>query len=65
MDYTGWELKFFDASKNFRNYQFDLIKNFIGKKILEIGPGTGNFAKNYFVNKVEKVSLSEINKDLS
>lgn len=65
MDYTGWELKFFDASKNFRNYQFDLIKNFIGKKILEIGPGTGNFAKNYFVNKVEKVYLSEINKNLS
>ena len=29
--YPGWELKFFDNSKNFRNYQFQLFKNFIDK----------------------------------
>ncbi len=64
MNYSGWELKFFDASKNFRNYQFKLIKDYIGNKILEIGPGTGDFSKRYFVNKAKSVSLSEINKDL-
>ena len=45
MNYSGWELKFFDASKNFRNYQYKLVKDYIGNKILEVGPGTGTFAK--------------------
>ena len=64
MNYSGWELKFFDASKNFRNYQFKLIRNYIGNKILEVGPGTGNFAEKYFINKAKDISLTEINKDL-
>ena len=29
INYDGWELKFFDKSKNFRNYQLKLIKNYI------------------------------------
>ena len=65
MNYDGWELKFFDASKNFRNYQFNLIKKFIGKNILEIGPGTGNFAEKYLIKNAENISLSEINKELA
>lgn len=64
MNYSGWELKFFDASKNFRNYQYNLIKKYIGNKVLEVGPGSGNFAKKFLVNKVNSVSLSEINTDL-
>ena len=64
MKYTGWELKFFDKSYNFRKYQFDLIKSFIGKKVLEIGPGTGEFAETYLLNKVKKLTLSEINYSL-
>lgn len=64
MKYTGWELKFFDKSYNFRKYQFDLIKSFIGKKVLEIGPGTGEFAETYLTNKVKKLTLSEINYSL-
>tara|TARA_B100000886_G_scaffold150531_1_gene102332 strand:+ start:1071 stop:1751 length:681 start_codon:yes stop_codon:yes gene_type:complete len=65
MDYSGWELKFFDASKNFRNYQYNLVKDFIGKKILEVGPGTGNFAENFLLKKSENIYLAEINKDLA
>ena len=38
IDYDGWELGFFDLSKNFRKYQFDLIKEFISGKVAEIGP---------------------------
>ena len=49
MSYSGWELKFFDASGNFRKYQFSLIKDFVGKKVLEVGPGTGEFAKKYLL----------------
>ena len=39
--YPGWELKFFDNSKNFRDYQFQLFKNFIIGNIAEIGTGNG------------------------
>ena len=44
--YTGWELKFFDSSNNFRKYQYEMVKKYLGKKILEIGPGSGLFAKD-------------------
>jgi SAM-dependent methyltransferase len=64
MHYSGWELKFFDASKNFRNYQFKIIKNYLGKKVLEIGPGSGFFAKNFLLNVSDRLVLSEINSDL-
>ena len=61
INYTGWELKFFDKSYNFRKYQFNLIKNFLGKEILEIGPGSGEFAKKFLMHKAKKLTLSEIN----
>ena len=37
--YNGWELKFFDKSKNFRNYQISLIKKYLGE-YKGIGPET-------------------------
>ena len=43
IDYEGWELSYFDLSKNFRKYQFDLIKEFISGNVAEIGPGNGIF----------------------
>ncbi len=64
MKYTGWELKYFDSSSNFRKYQFSLIKEFIGEKILEVGPGSGNFANNFLIKLSKKLHLTEINKDL-
>ena len=64
MKYTGWELKYFDSSSNFRKYQFSLIKEFIGEKILEVGPGSGNFANNFLINVSKKLHLTEISKDL-
>ena len=45
MNYSGWELKYFDLSHNFRKYQFDLIKGHLGKKILEVGPEAANLQK--------------------
>mgnify|MGYP001438643644 CR=1 FL=1 len=65
MSYSGWELKFFDASGNFRKYQFSLIKDFVGKKVLEVGPGTGEFAKKYLLKKSEQLVLTEISENLN
>jgi len=65
MNYSGWELKFFDSSNNYRQYQFSLIKKYIGKKLLEIGPGTGEFANKYFIDCVENIYLSEIHDDFN
>ena len=65
MKYSGWELKFFDLSNNFRKYQYSLIRKYVGKKLLEIGPGTGTFAKKFFLNNVDELNLSEINIELN
>lgn len=45
--YDGWELVFFDKAKNFRSYQFSLIKKFIKGDVAEIGPGNGESLKSY------------------
>jgi 2-polyprenyl-3-methyl-5-hydroxy-6-metoxy-1,4-benzoquinol methylase len=47
-EYEGWELNFFDNAENFRNYQWDLIKDKIKKKILEVGPGNCVFLNRYY-----------------
>lgn len=47
MKYTGWELHNFDKANLYRSYQFSLIKNSIGGKILEVGPGNCVYLKNY------------------
>lgn len=52
-NYPGWELKYFDRAKNFRKYQFDLIKKYIKGKTAEIGPGNGINLDHYY----QKASL--------
>ncbi len=64
MNYSGWELKYFDLSHNFRKYQYELIKDHLGKKILEVGPGSGLFAKKFLLKNSNEIHLTEINKDL-
>ena len=61
--YNGWELKFFDKSKNFRNYQFSLIKNYLKGHVAEVGPGNGTNLSYYF-KYPSKVDLYEPTKKL-
>ena len=63
INYEGWELSFFDQSKNFRKYQFDLIKNFISGNVAEIGPGNGIFSE-YYLDYCDKLHLFEPDKNL-
>jgi SAM-dependent methyltransferase len=56
--YDGWELEFFDKADNFRDYQFDLIKDNLKGHVAEIGPGNGIFFDRY-KNIVEEVDLYE------
>ena len=65
MRYSGWELNFFDKSKNFRNYQFSLIKKYLKNKILEIGPGNGTMVDQYISKYFSDISVSEIDKKLN
>ncbi len=60
MQYEGWELLFFDSAKNFKQYQFDLIRNYLGESVLEIGPGNGIFSKELVLKKTRKLTLSEL-----
>ena len=61
--YNGWELKFFDKSKNFRNYQMSLIKKYLGDHIAEIGPGNGTNL-SYYYDYPKKIDLYEPTKKL-
>ena len=62
-NYDGWELNFFDQAKNFRDYQWSIIKNKVRKKILEVGPGNCVFLPNY--RKISnKIYLYEPSKKL-
>ena len=45
--YPGWELKYFDRSKNFRNYQLSLFKKYLRGEIAEVGPGNGGNLSGY------------------
>ena len=57
-DYKGWELKFFDNSKNFRFYQLKLIKKYLKGHLAEVGPGNGTNLF-YYINKPSKIDLFE------
>ena len=63
INYDGWELKYFDLSKNFRKYQFDLIKRYISGNVAEIGPGNGIMLE-YYLDRCETLDLFEPDKDL-
>jgi len=58
INYPGWELKFFDNSKNFRKYQLELIKDYINGKVAEVGPGNG-MNLSYYINLPKKIYLFE------
>jgi hypothetical protein len=58
INYPGWELKFFDNSKNFRAYQLDLMKNYIKGKVAEVGPGNG-MNLSYYLKLPSKIDLYE------
>ena len=38
INYPGWELKYFDRSNNFRNYQLFLIKKYLEKDVIRFEP---------------------------
>ncbi len=61
--YDGFELKYFDNSHNFRNYQCQLIARYLKKKVAEVGPGRGGFV-NYYKNYCKKLFLIEPDKKL-
>ena len=61
--YDGWELEYFDNSKNFRKYQYLFIKDKIKKFTAEVGPGNGEIL-NFYVNKVYKIDLYEPSKNI-
>jgi len=56
--YLGWELYFFDKSKNFRKYQNEFINKNIGNYVAEVGPGNGENLLLYKY-KAKKIDLFE------
>ena len=60
-NYEGWELKFFDNSKNFRLYQQQLINKYLFGHLAEVGPGNGTNL-SYYIDKPNKIDLFEPSK---
>ena len=60
-DYEGWELKFFDKSKNFRLYQQELINKYLLGHLAEVGPGNGTNL-SYYIDRPNKIDLFEPSK---
>ena len=64
MSYLNHVLEYFDLAQNYRNYQLSLIKKYLGKKILEVGPGRGEIIENFVSNNENQICLADIDKDL-
>ena len=56
-------INLWDNYKNFRNYQLELIKNYLGKKLAEVGPGNGANL-HYYYKYPKKIDLYEPSKNL-
>tara|TARA_E500000178_G_scaffold202273_1_gene199962 strand:- start:1995 stop:2684 length:690 start_codon:yes stop_codon:yes gene_type:complete len=63
IQYSGFELEYFDTAQNFRNYQLHLIKPYLKGSFLEVGPGQGGLTKLY-KNYLKKITLIEPDKKL-
>jgi len=61
--YEGWELPFFDSAKNFRSYQFRLIKRYIFGSVAEVGAGHG-VSLEYYYKFTSNIHLFEPSKNL-
>ena len=64
MTYLSAVLEYFDLAKNYRKYQHKLIKNFVKKKILEVGAGNGQIINDYVNNNNNEITLLDINSDM-
>ena len=62
-EYDGWELRFFDKSKNFRDYQLSLIKDHLKGHLAEVGPGNGTNLSHY-IKYPKKIDLYEPTKKM-
>lgn len=56
-------INLWDNYKNFRNYQLELIKDYLGKNLAEVGPGNGANL-NYYYKYPKKIDLYEPSKNL-
>ena len=64
MTYLNSVLEHFDLAKRYRSYQLSLIKKFIGKKILEVGPGRGKIIDDFVEDSDKEIVLSEIDSEM-
>jgi len=64
MTYLSAVLEYFDLAQNYRKYQHKLIKNFVKRKILEVGAGNGQIINDYVYDNNNEIVLLEINSDM-
>lgn len=60
MDWTGSDGGGFSQFHNYRNYQYNIIKNYIGNEVLEVGTGDKTFTQQILENKLDPFNLLSI-----
>ena len=60
MDWTGNDGGGFSLFNNYRNFQYNTIKDYIGKEILEVGTGDKTFTQQILQNKRDQFRLLSI-----
>ena len=63
MSYLNHVLGYFDLARNYRNYQLDLIRKFVGGNILEVGPGRGEIIEN-FISADNKITMIDTDEEM-
>ena len=58
IQYEGFELEHFDSAKNFRKYQYQLIKPYLKGTFLEVGAGSGGLV-HFYKNILKDITLTE------
>ena len=63
MSYLNHVLGYFDLARNYRNYQLDLIRKFVGGNILEVGPGRGEIIEN-FISADNEITMIDTDEEM-
>jgi len=58
-DYAGRELEAMDLATNYHRWILSCFQPFLGRRIVEVGAGTGSFSKLLLEQEIESLSLIE------
>ena len=59
VEYVGKDLEAMDLALNYHEWIFELMKPFLGRRVVEVGAGTGGFSELLLKHETDELSLVE------